>query len=375
MNARVIGKYPTIEGMACDVLVIGAGPAGAAAAIVAAGAGAQVIMVERKRRIGSPVQCAGLLSAAAERLVGGDSGVIVQRVAGMVTVYPDGARERLPAPGLIVDRGKLDRLLAGRAREAGVRILKGCRAVPQANGAAITTDSARRFDISAPVIIGADGPRSATGRMIGSENAHFVHAVQKTYPCDGSPGEAMFFFDKKLPGGYGWLFPAGDSVRAGVGIAPGSGISLRQALQYFIEKNAVKDLVEGPATEICGGPVPVGRLLNCHSGNVVLAGDAAGLCNAQTGAGLASALLSGELAGEAAAGAASGDGLARLSDYSEEIRELLGGVLEGAWRARRWLSGRKTSEREALSRDLRAAWPLSADYSRPAEEEVEISGA
>lgn len=359
----------------CQVLVIGAGPAGAAAAFSAASAGADVLLVDRKRIVGEPVQCAGMLPVAAGRFFGGCSGTILSRINRIKTIYPDGKDELVKAPGFVIDRKSFDRSLVKRAEGAGAGLLLGCRARPDKEGTRLTKRGCGGLVVKARVIIGADGPRSATGRVIGSVNRHFIHAAQETYTNREGLEEPLIVFDRRSPGGYGWLFPAGATVRAGVGIVPGSGISLRQALKCFIEKMSCRGLIGGQVMEISGGPVPVGGPLDCHKGMIVLAGDAAGLANAQTGAGLMSALISGELAGEAAAEAASSGKTGPLADYAAEIRSLLGPTLERARDEHRWLRDRQQQGDADFSHDLRSIWPLSAGRIQKAEEEVEISRA
>ena len=75
--------------LAIDVLVIGAGPAGAAAARAAAGKGLTVICVDRRAEVGLPVQCAEFVPMPLLRTVH-ETDSRVQDVAGMLTVLPSG---------------------------------------------------------------------------------------------------------------------------------------------------------------------------------------------------------------------------------------------------------------------------------------------
>ncbi|MBU2718962.1 FAD-binding protein, partial [Acidithiobacillus ferridurans] len=73
--------------LAIDVLVIGAGPAGAAAARAAAGKGLAVICVDRRAEVGVPVQCAEFVPMPLLRTVH-ETGSRVQDIEGMLTVLP-----------------------------------------------------------------------------------------------------------------------------------------------------------------------------------------------------------------------------------------------------------------------------------------------
>ena len=85
---------------ACDILVVGAGPAGSAAALAAAQAGARVVMVDRRRVIGVPVQCAEYIPAMLLRDVPACSPAVVQSVRAMRTFVPATSRRRSTRPGV-----------------------------------------------------------------------------------------------------------------------------------------------------------------------------------------------------------------------------------------------------------------------------------
>ncbi len=362
------------EKLDCDVLVAGAGPAGSAAAAAAAAMGADVLLVERRRRIGRPAQCAGLVPAVAGRSIKGikpDAVLSVVRTAR--SCFPDACEDTSGSPGLVLDRERFDNALAGEAAAAGARVLSGCRVEPRRSGAAAVTENGGRVNVKARVVIGADGPRSAAGMLIGSINSDFLKTIQVTLEHGHEGDETLFFFDRELEGGYGWLFPAGSLRRLGVGLPARSGIKLRQALEYFREKMSRRGFVSGRVKKITGGLVPAGGPLRCHEGGVILAGDAAGLANPVTGAGVMNALISGELAGEAAARAAGGEGDAALRDYADEIEAIFGRTLRQAVTARKRFMESWNLGDDELSAILRRAWPLSAEYRHAGRQEEEIS--
>lgn len=74
----------------CDVLVVGLGPAGARAATEAARAGYSVIALEKKKKVGIPVQCAEFIPMPIAGLAG--SGTRAQPVGAMATFLPSGAK-------------------------------------------------------------------------------------------------------------------------------------------------------------------------------------------------------------------------------------------------------------------------------------------
>ncbi|MDP2937285.1 MAG: NAD(P)/FAD-dependent oxidoreductase [Dehalococcoidia bacterium] len=112
-----------MERLSCDVLVIGAGPAGSTAARVASQEGARVLLVERKAQIGTPVQCAGYVAKAVRWYVDLPSECVSQAVERLRTHLPDGSVHEAEMPGYLLDRGAMDRFLAKQAVKSGAKLL------------------------------------------------------------------------------------------------------------------------------------------------------------------------------------------------------------------------------------------------------------
>ncbi len=321
--------------MECDVLVIGAGPAGSAAARAAASAGASVIMIDRRRTVGVRPQCAGFLPAAAAVLLDGPVPGIAARVSNMQSFFPGSDAAETPSPGYIVDRDIFDQGLAAAAAAAGARICTRTRALRHGGGVTTVVGASGETGIRSSVTIGADGPRSVTGSWIGAANGAFVLAAQRTVPLLEDSGSLRIYFNRRFPGGYGWLFPVRRQARVGIGIAGAVGFKALEALKWFVGELGREGLIEAKTLSATGGLIPVGGPVKVAEGRIMLAGDAAGLCHPVSGAGIALAIQSGILAGEAAAKAASeGDGSA-VEGYATEIEERFGGALRMAVLRRR----------------------------------------
>jgi geranylgeranyl reductase family protein len=307
--------------VSCDILVIGAGPAGSAAALTAASTGAEVLMIDRRREVGMPPQCAGFLPlAAAGDLSGIDfDASVINRVQTMLTFTPDGGVEETLSPGYIIRRDRFDRVLAEAATAAGATVITRARASSHEAGVTKVMTSQGTIKVRSAVIVGADGPRSITGSWIGSVNRSFIAGIQWTLPLKMPLMENRIYFDQRFPGGYGWLFPGRDIANVGIGVEQGVGVQPIEALKWFVGKMAGEGLVESGPLSVTGGLIPVGGLREIHCGHMVLSGDAAGLCHPITGAGIAFALQSGRWAGEAAARWALGGGSAALAGYAGDI--------------------------------------------------------
>jgi digeranylgeranylglycerophospholipid reductase len=332
-----------------DVLVLGLGPAGASAAAAAARLGCKVIAIDRKREAGLPVQCAELVPGILEV----EPSAVRQRVDSMRTCVEDDAPElKADFPGRMLDRAAFDASLVEAARRAGARIRfsSHVRRISR-NGSVMLSDG---LQFKAPVIVGADGPRSRAGKSIGSVNAELVETRQITVPLLKAQASTDIFLSAAIPGGYGWLFPKGDRANLGAGVCP----QHRSRLKAIVARlhRDLSDRVGSEILGLTGGAIPVGGMLKpwgkLGETLVLLAGDAAGLANPVTGAGIAAALHSGRLAGEAAA-----DG--SYEQYAEELEDVFGAALARALRRRKELLA--SSKAKAA---LKRAWIAYPEYWR-----------
>ncbi|MGC8521094.1 MAG: NAD(P)/FAD-dependent oxidoreductase [Steroidobacteraceae bacterium] len=342
-----------------DVLVVGLGPAGARAAAVAAAAGLQVLAIERRARIGDPVQCAELVSAAFTVETMRWEAVTTQGIRRMVTRV-----EREPADstegfaGRMISRRQFDQRLAEHAAACGARLVLGVTVSAVAADGRIRLSNGQSLWPRA--LIGADGPRSRVGAAIGRANRELVVARQVTVRLEAPYDATDIFLRAEYRGGYAWLFPKGRDANLGVGVDQTERARLKLLLEA-LQAELAADARISPASGamLTGGLIPVGgRLRACGrlgTVAVALAGDAAGLTNPVTGAGIEAAVRSGELAGRAVCAWLGGVGEA-LQDYEEELGDLYDGAYARAQRHRREVL------RCADARSLRRGWISSPEY-------------
>ena len=351
------------ERQAFDVLVVGLGPAGASAAAAAAARGARVIAIDRKRVAGEPVQCAEFVPALIGQQVPDLDRHRQQRIRAMTTFVedePPHLKEQFS--GVMIDRRAFDAALVARAEQAGAEAWFGLslRAIAD-DGTAQLSDGSR---ISARVIIGADGPRSAVGAAVGIENTVLAETRQMTVPLLAPFEETDIFLSHKLPGGYAWLFPKGEVANLGLGGDPGWRSHFKPLLDDLHGQLAAQGRVGRNVLGHTGGAIPSGGMLEpaaaCGSAQVLLAGDAAGLTNPITGAGILSAVISGEMAGEAAAALVAGDAAA-AGTYREDLADMFEISLARAV-ARREALMRIHAAHKAQPSDLRRAWIAFPEY-------------
>jgi digeranylgeranylglycerophospholipid reductase len=347
-----------------DVLVVGLGPAGSCAAAAAAAAGARVMAVERRAEPGRPVQCAEFVPALLDQEVAGLMSVTAQTVGRMLTyVAAEPADETPRFPGRMVDRAAFDRLLAERAAAAGAECRYGVSVLAvEADGTVETSDGAR---LRPRLLIGADGPRSRLGAAIGAVNRDLVETRQITVPLRRRHDATDIFLSVEYVGGYAWLFPKGPIANLGIGTVSEARAQLKPLLAALHRRLVADGRVGGTIACLTGGAIPVGGRLVAQGAigevPVLLAGDAAGLTNPVTGAGIAAAVIAGRLAGEAAAGWLGGRPRA-LDDYDEELGDLLDDALARALRHRRAVLAAHEHGRVPDAAALRASWIAYPQY-------------
>lgn len=347
-----------------DVLVCGLGPAGACAAAAAARDGARVVAVERNARPGQPVQCAEFVPM----MIGSEMPEVtasrVQNIDRMRTFVGEERADITPDfRGYMIERARFDAELVQQAIVAGAecRFSTPLRSLSP-DGRAVLADGTT---VRALVIVGADGPRSPVGRAIGLRNQELVETRQITVDLLVPHGGTDIFLHPAIVGGYGWLFPKGKVCNVGLGVCASHRHLLKPLLAGLRARLAEEGRVGMAVHSHTGGAIPVGGITGLAGragpSHVLLCGDAAGLTNPVTGAGINAAVISGRLAGEAAAALARGDKKA-TEDYRDEIAALFGTSLALAKRRRRALLKTYEAGGVASARQLRDGWIAYPEY-------------
>lgn len=295
--------------MVYDVVVVGAGPAGATAAERLALGGRSVAMLDREGRV---KPCGGAVPPRLIEDFAIPEGQIVARMNKARMVSPTARRVDIPIEeGFIgmVDRERFDAFLRDRAAAAGAARLTGTfQKVERSAGETRVvyrdkaTGAAR--SLAARLVIGADGARSEVARaeVPGGAEIPYVIAYHEIIeaPQGGGydPGRCDVIYDGAIsPDFYGWVFPHG--ARASVGMGTGvQGIDLKAATGA-LRRAAGLDGCRTIRKE--GAPLPLRPLDRWDNGrDVVLAGDAAGVVAPSSGEGIYYAMVGGRFAAEAA---------------------------------------------------------------------------
>ena len=322
-----------VVGASCDLLVVGGGPAGAAAAIRGAAAGLSVIVCD-KASFPRDKTCGDGLTTSALRLLerlGLDPAAVPgwEPVAGVALRSPSGRVVELafPEDGLfaaVAPRLALDSALLDVAAGAGAGIRQGAALQslrPTAAGMeGVVGDGAAGERIAARYVVAADGMYSTVRRLMGVGGPHLGewHAFRQ-YFTGVADRRLWVIFEPDLLPGYAWVFPvAGGRANVGFGLPRRPGVSVRpMAAQWrgLLERPPLRALLGGaePEGHHRAWPIPADLARAPLSrGRVLFAGDAAGATDPMTGEGIGQALLTGVLAAEAVAvGGADPDAVGR----------------------------------------------------------------
>lgn len=347
--------------MKTDIAIVGAGPAGSTAAEIAAANGLEVVLIDRKAEIGTPVQCGGFLPEAQElselmpnarlpqTLIEAPERCVLHRTRLQRLFAPSGKYKEFQVAGRSIDRRTFDRYLAARAARVGAQILPGTRASFSQPDLKLSGRFAA--DLQAKVIIGADGPYSKIAEAIGvqlAERGICLEYEMANVNIDPDAVE-MYFGLQYAPGGYAWIIPLGlDIANVGIGIRASymRGLRLPMLLDKFIKEHPVaRDrLGGGRVLAIMRGSVPASGMPGpIQKGNVLIAGDAAGHVMATSGGGIPLAIVAGRIAGEVAANSLKGQ--SKLEDYALQINREFGKELNRSVHIRHMIDGVMRSDK------------------------------
>ena len=308
-----------------DIVVIGGGPAGSSAARAAAQRGAEVLLIDRRQRIGIPVQCAEFVPQWISRHASFSSACVIQTVDKMVTHLPDGTCYEMKSPGYMLARSLFDKELAASAISSGATISIGTKAVGLSAEVLAVERSSEKEMIRSKIFIGADGVHSAIARFIGQPSPKSIAALQYEVVMPQPQNHVDVYFHKDYARGYAWFFPKGRTANVGVGIIAQETTLLLKLMDNFLESLVgSRKLSSVQIVAKTGGSIPCEKPRRTVFNNILLVGDAAGHAHSITGAGIFNAVIAGEIAGRIAAEAVKKGNLRHLENYEIECQEAFG---------------------------------------------------
>ena len=322
-----------------DVIVIGGGPAGSTVARYAAAGGADVLVIDGRDPIGSPLQCGELVPSNEEMrrlcpnvpemddIFQTPENAISRRSSKMHIVPPSGKPLRFDFEGLVLNRVAHDDALVELAKENGAEYLVGNQ-VKSVEGDSVLLKDGTSY--RARIIVGAGGHNDPILRDHWSES--FTKIPVKFVLMEGDFGDAVeLHFGSMAPGGYAWMFPKSSGANIGLGIQKSfsKGKSMNEYANEFIAK------YDGNISFKGAGSLPMsGTIKTFVKGNYLLVGDAAGMVLPSNGAGITIAMVGGRIAGQVIAEHLK-DGTP-LTEYEKRWEDQMGKVMRNSKRSFRF---------------------------------------
>ena len=322
-----------------DVIVIGGGPAGSTVARYAASNGADVLVIDGRDPIGTPLQCGELVPSNDEMrrlcpavpdmddLFQTPESAISRRSTKMHLVPPSGKPLKFDFEGLVLNRVAHDEALVELAKLNGAKYLVDSH-VDRVEENTVILRNGSTF--SAKIIVGAAGHNDPLRRDFWDESS--LKIPVKFVLMDGDFGDAVeLHFGSMAPGGYAWMFPKSSGANIGLGIQRkfARGRSLNEYADEFISNYGGEISFRG------AGSLPMsGSIRNFVKGNYLLVGDAAGMVLPSNGAGITIAMIGGRIAGQVIAEHLS-EGVP-LMEYERRWNQQMGKVMRNSKRAFRF---------------------------------------
>ena len=319
-----------------DVIVIGGGPAGSTVARYAAANGADVLVIDGRDPIGTPLQCGELVPSNEEMrrlcpnvpemddLFQTPEAAISRRATKMHIVPPSGKAMKFDFEGLVLNRVAHDEALVDLAKENGAEYLVDSH-VTKVEGNTVFLRNGSTY--TSKIIVGAGGHNDPLRRDHWDESS--LKIPVKFVLMDGNFGDAVeLHFGSMAPGGYAWMFPKSSGANIGLGIQRSfsKGRSLNEYTEEFISK------YDGEITFKGAGSLPMSGTIDTFvKGNYMLVGDAAGMVLPSNGAGITIAMVGGRIAGQVIAEHLT-DGTP-LQEFEHRWKKQMGGVMRNSKRA------------------------------------------
>jgi len=332
------------------VIVVGAGPAGSAAAQRLAEEGLDVLMLERRHVVGNPAQCGECIPNWGE-VIGTfrhledhawlreyfefPDRLRLHRLDNMRVFLPSGKAYELELDAFAGHRLQFDGYLSEKAVRAGAELrvntaLKRLQTQKKANRELLVTTQGR---FSCDFLIDASGSLAHVGRLRHGQDRAVRPEDQVPTVYAQVKGDVPETFDVFLgsvaPSGYAWIIPKGPGfANVGLGVRAGKlKGDLKGHLEQFCRDLNLEILSVGGGWITMRGPVK--RMVE---GTTLAVGDAAGLVMPSNGGGISQAIISGCFAAEAIL-----DHLntgAPLTAYEERVRASMGPALKNSLRTK-----------------------------------------
>lgn len=291
-----------------DVAIIGSGPSGASTAFHLGKQGISTVIIEKETLPRYKTCGGGFVNRGRKDLPFDISEVVEREFFTVETYFNDNpskcfhSDKNQPIITMIM-RDSFDKLIVDKAREFGVTLLENHKLLSidfQENSSILKTSQG---EISAKIIIAADGVLSPTAKMSGwnTDTRKLIPALEYEVTVSEADFERLSksvrFDIDAVPFGYAWCFPKKNHLSLGVLTTKKGKINLKEYYQKYLQSIGIQNIIK---EESHGFQIPIApRTDGFVKNNVFLIGDAAGFAEPITAEGISNAILSGKYVAEA----------------------------------------------------------------------------
>lgn len=338
-----------------DVIIVGAGPAGASTGLFLADSGLKVVVVDKAKFPRDKI-CGDAISAYTVNrlkelnLESKLDSIPKTKITKIVFSAPNEKEIKLKFTpdgheneiyGYVLRRIDFDYMMVTALRDK-VDFIEGIAAkdivVKDSRVAGVVLDDDKSTTLYAKLVVGADGYKSLIARKMGvyeSDPNHWLVAVRAYYKgVTGMDSAIEMHFDDSIVPGYFWIFPVEDGItNVGLGALKShvqkNKINLKKAMLNVLDRPLFKNRFNGAEniTPIVGWNLPIGsKQRKVHGNGYILVGDAAGLVDSFTGEGVGNSVAAGKIAAESIKEIITGEDFSEQATaiYAERLWKKLG---------------------------------------------------
>ena len=269
-----------------DICIVGGSIAGNYLSFLLTKTNLKIAVIEEHKKIGLPLQCAGIVSQKLGKIIKLPKEVVLNRVQVAKIVAPQGSFIKISSTEepYIIDRVALDRFFYEKVKiKENIQYFigekfKSFKYIKEGNQKILKIETSERT-LESKLLIGCDGPLSSVAKSLGIKNKN-LYAMQIRIPGNFDETEAAMYFNPKWKEFFGWIVPEGKGTFR-VGLA--SSQNLKKNFQFFI-KQLKLDLERKIGQQ--GGLIPYGIMNRLAFNNILLLGDSACQVKATTGGGI-----------------------------------------------------------------------------------------
>lgn len=305
-----------------DIAVVGAGPVGSTFARYVADNGLDVVMLEKKREIGIPLQCAGLLGQKIKKINVLPDEYVLNQVRGAYIYSPSHNMMKVgkkDVQAYVIDRVGYDKYLAELAVDSGAELLMNHKVIHSDNEGCIKT---KETEIRADIIVGADGHSSMVSNNFNEKPRSFM-AAQYLIETDDNvfdPENVHLHVDDLISPGFLWTIPVTSST-ARIGLfADLNYTELNNVLTKFMATEPM--FKKAKIIQKYQGYIPkYNPKKEIVNERTILLGDAASQVKPTTGGGLLIGFECAKIAAEYATKAVEMEDISKLKEYENQTQK------------------------------------------------------